>query len=162
MVPRKPRWVAAGQPIAFFPTRRHFGSSPCWNNVFFPRSASSFNCFDNNFFFDPFFFGSFSMLGAMPDTSSAYAMQSGLNEEALDAGNNSSSANANPVTLLQLLDGSMYGLTGYRVIGRDLHYTTTYGGQNSIPLDRIDFTQTLKLNANRQVPFTLEPKSTSN
>ena len=47
--------------------------------------------------------------------NAAYAMQSGLNEEALDAGNNSSSANANPVTLLQLLDGSMYELTSYQV-----------------------------------------------
>ena len=156
-----PKWSAVGQPVGFFPTRRHFGSSSCWNDVFFPRSASSLNCFDNNFFLDPFFFGSFSMLGAMPDPGSAYAEESGLNEDAVESGDNSPAANdGNPVTLLQLLDGSMYGLTSYRVIGRDLHYTTTYGGQNSIPLDRIDFTETLKLNAERQVPFVLEPKST--
>jgi hypothetical protein len=163
MLPPKPKWFAVGQPIGFLPQRRHFGSSPCWNNLFSPRSASRINCFDNNFFFDPFFFGSFSILGAMPDyPGSAYAVNSGLDEEVPDPGNNSPSANANPVTLLQLLDGSMYGLTSYQVIGHDLHYTTTYGGQNSIPLDRIDFTQTLKLNAERQVPFTLEPKSTPN
>jgi len=162
ILPHKPRWVAVGQPIGFFPTRRHFGSSPCWNNIFFPRSASSINCFDNNFFFDPFFFGSFSLLGALPDSSTAYAVESGLNEALPDAGSDSPSATANPVTLLQLLDGSMYGLTSYQVIGHDLHYTTTYGGQNSIPLDRIDFTQTLKLNAARQVPFVLEPKSNPN
>ena len=166
MAPRKPRWVVAGQPIGFFPARRRFGSSPCWNNIFFPRRTNGFNCFDNDFFFDPFLFGTFSIFGAVTDQGYGYALaDSNLNEEASDTGNDSpSSANAghdaNPVTLLQLLDGSMYGLTRYQVIGHDLHYTTTYGGQNSIPLDRIDFTQTLKLNAARQVPFTLEPKST--
>ena len=157
-----PKWVAFGQPPGFFPTHNRFGSSPCWNNMFFPRHTNGFNCFDNNFFFDPFFFGSFSLLGALPDANSAYAVEPGLDEAVPDAGSNSPSANANPITLLQLLDGSMYGLTSYQVIGHDLHYTTTYGGQNSIPLDRIDFTQTLKLNADRQVPFTLEPKSTPN
>lgn len=162
MLHPNPKWFAVGQPIGFFPSRRHFGSSPCWNNIFRPRPTSRFNCFGDSFFLDPFFFGSYSMLGTMPDPASAYALQSGLNEEALDAGNNFPSANANPITLLQLLDGSMYGLTSYHVIGHDLHYTTTYGGQNAVPLDRIDFTQTLRLNAERQVPFLLEPKSSPN
>jgi hypothetical protein len=164
-IPRRPRWVAAGHPIGFVPARRHFGSSPCWNNIFFPRRANGFNCFDNDFFFDPFLFGTFSIFGAVTDHSYGYALaDSAPSEEPSDAGNDSASfasagKDGNPVTLLQLLDGSMYGLTNYRVVGHDLHYTTTYGGQNSIPLDRIDFTQTLKLNAERHFPFLLEPKS---
>jgi hypothetical protein len=154
------KFAASNQHAPFVSRRRHFGFSACTNNAFLPHHRFTRDCFGNGFFLDPFFFGSFSMLGAMPDPSSAYAVQSGPNEEALDAGNNPTSANADQVTLLQLLDGSMYGLTSYQVIGHNLHYTTTYGGQNSIPLDRIDFTQTLRLNAARQVPFVLEPKST--
>jgi hypothetical protein len=66
-----------------------------------------------------------------------------------------------PVTLLQLRDGSMYGLVDYWVEDGRLHYKTTYGAQNSIELDRIDLEQTVHLNADRGVQFMLRPKHPS-
>jgi hypothetical protein len=62
------------------------------------------------------------------------------------------------MTLLQLRDGSMYGLTQYWVEGDNLHYFTTYGGENSVPIQRIDFEETVRLNADRGVDFVLRPK----
>lgn len=64
-----------------------------------------------------------------------------------------------PVTLLQLVDGPMYGLTDYWIEGDQLHYITTYGGQNAVPILRIDFEKTAKLNADQGVEFVLRPKS---
>jgi hypothetical protein len=66
-----------------------------------------------------------------------------------------------PVTLLQLRDGSMYGLTDYWVEDAELHYKTTYGGQNSVSFDKVDFEKTLQLNADRGVPFILRPNHVS-
>jgi hypothetical protein len=65
-----------------------------------------------------------------------------------------------PVTLLQLRDGSMYGLVDYWLEGGELHYTTTYGGQDSLGLERIDLEKTVKLNADRGVEFVMRPKAT--
>ena len=66
-----------------------------------------------------------------------------------------------PVTLLQLLDGPMYGLTDYWIEGDQLHYVTTYGGQNAVPIERIDFAKTAQLNADQGIEFVLRPKSAS-
>jgi hypothetical protein len=60
---------------------------------------------------------------------------------------------------LQLRDGSIYGLTDYWAEDGELHYTTTYGGQNSVPLKRIDFEKTVQLNADRGVEFVLPPEA---
>lgn len=62
------------------------------------------------------------------------------------------------VTLLQLKDGSMYGLTAYWVEGGELHYVTNYGGTNAVPLDRIDFAKTVQLNASHGQAFVLAQK----
>ena len=64
-----------------------------------------------------------------------------------------------PDTLLQLKDGSMYGLTAYWVEGGELHYVTNYGGANAIPLDRIDLAKTVQLNASRGQAFVLQERS---
>ena len=61
-----------------------------------------------------------------------------------------------PVTLLQLRDGSMYGLIRYWVDGERLHYVTDYGGENDLPLGRIDFAKTTQLNASRGTPLILQ------
>lgn len=63
------------------------------------------------------------------------------------------------VALLQLRDGSMYGLVDYLVEDGQLHYTTTYGGQDSLGLDRIDLEKTVQLNAERGIQFVLRPKT---
>lgn len=64
-----------------------------------------------------------------------------------------------PVTLLQLRDGSMYGLVDYWFEDGELHYTTSYGGQNSLGLDRIDLEKTVQLNTDRGIRFVLLPKT---
>ena len=69
--------------------------------------------------------------------------------------------NEQPVTLLQLYDGSMYGLVDYWVEDGQLYYTTTYAGQGSVGLDRIDLEKTVQLNAGRGVQFVLHPKTPS-
>jgi len=65
---------------------------------------------------------------------------------------------ARPITLLQLKNGWMYGLTDYWIEDGRLHYLTTYGGENSVPLEEIDFDKTVQLNAERGVEFVLRPK----
>ena len=65
------------------------------------------------------------------------------------------------VTLLQLKNGWMYGLTDYWVEGDNLHYVTNYGGKNSVPLDLIDLATTIRLNSERGVEFSLHTKRQS-
>jgi hypothetical protein len=61
-------------------------------------------------------------------------------------------------TLLQLKDGSMYGLSAYWVDGGELHYVTNYGGANAIALDEIDLAKTVQLNAAHGQAFVLAEK----
>ena len=65
------------------------------------------------------------------------------------------------ITLLQLKNGWMYGLTDYWVEGDSLNYVTNYGGQNSVPLDQIDLATTIPLNSERKVEFSLHTKGQS-
>lgn len=66
-----------------------------------------------------------------------------------------------PITLLQLKNGWMYGLTDYWVEGDNLHYVTNYGGKNSVPLDLIDLPTTIRLNSERGGEFSLHTKRES-
>jgi len=148
-----------------------------------------FDCFGGGFFFDPFFIGRFSgsfiasssflpfndqMPDYAPDDFTAEArpaqpshatglgessggMQNPATNNAIPPLNKAKSEQ--PVTLLQLRDGSMYGLVAYWVEDGQLHYTTTYGGQNSLGLDRIDLEKTVQLNAERGVQFVLHPNT---
>jgi hypothetical protein len=65
------------------------------------------------------------------------------------------------ITLLQLKNGWMYGLTDYWVEGDNLHYITNYGGKNSVPLDQIDLATTIRLNSERGIEFALHTKRRS-
>jgi hypothetical protein len=53
----------------------------------------------------------------------------------------------------------MYGLVDYWIEDGQLHYTTTYGGQNSLELDRIDLKTTVRLNDERGIEFVLRPNT---
>jgi hypothetical protein len=137
-----------------------------------------FNCFGDPFFFDSFFAGGFvaGYLGfnsfiAAGDLSAASGPMdfSPATDSAGESFESSTPAPAEdremspdapvtseaPVILLQLKDGSMYGLTRYWVEDGRLYYVTTYGGENSVPLDRIDIPKTVQLNADRNIPFVL-------
>ena len=149
--------------IGFFPRRRFgFGGCPFFDST---RHLLADNCLGAGFFFDPFFFGTFGdayLYDAQPDFW--YGGSSSSTEVA-----NETAAPVNPIaelegaekpiTLLQLRDGSMYGLTEYWVERDELHYITTYGGEDSLPFARIDMESTIKLNADRGVAFVLRPKS---
>jgi hypothetical protein len=151
------------------------------------RFGDGGNCSSDGFFFDPFFFGwfsgSFSYGSAFggatwfrdgtgpdradesPDEPNA-AYQRTISDAAYETANSSGSATPprdgvkaeSSITLLQLRDGSMYGLTDYWFKDGELHYRTTYGGENSLPFERIDFEKTVQLNAERDVPFVLPPQ----
>ena len=146
-----------------FRRNQFFNSGYCdpfrfsWRNALFP---GEFDCFRDSFFFDPFFYGASlntyfwsdsltdSGDSANPEGPPEAAENNGpLSAEEPGAAVPLPSSAEKPVALLQLLDGSMYGLTRYWLEGTTLHYVTTYGGENTVPLERVDFPKTLQLNA---------------
>lgn len=151
-----------------------FGGFP--SRHFFGRD---FDCFDGGFFADPFFLGGFlpGLFGAgkadaAPDVPNfdggESAGEDATTMEQAFSGNemlaepqppSPGSSKLKPTILVQLTDGSMYGLTAYRVEGDFLHYTTDYGGENSIPLSRVDFAKTKQLNAERGTSFSAPTNS---
>ena len=162
-----------------FPGRRGFGFDGC-GGFAFPRHrlffGDDFNCFGAGFFFDPFFLGGFSDSFVQSDAPEepqaeseaaqlageadlAAEVDAGVQQQATDdtLGITHEPKQDQLVTLMQLRDGSMYGLTDYWLEGSQLHYKTTYGGENSIPLDRVDLQKTAQLNADRGVVF--DPKA---
>lgn len=140
----------------------------------------NFDCFGGRFFIDSLFFGSFSgnlgidgtliELGALDGNIEASAGTTAENEmnhgfrgstaagtentvakgEGLPAG---PAKDERPSTLLVLLEGSMYGLTDYWLEDNRLHYLTTYGAQNSVPIESIDFEKTFQANKERGIEF---------
>ncbi|MGC1130999.1 MAG: hypothetical protein WA875_15665, partial [Candidatus Acidiferrales bacterium] len=85
-----------------------------------------------------------------------------------EAGN---SANANPATaaaanaqpfVLFMKDGSSYAVTDYWLAGGKLHYVTTYRGENTVDLSRLDVQKTVDHNAANGMKFELRsgPQST--
>jgi hypothetical protein len=142
-------------------SNRLFNSGFCdslrfsWHDFLFP---GDFACLDGGGF-DPLFYGgslrtdfwsdSLGNSQAWPESPESIAKAlPALPDEPPSAAPTLSNV-AEPVALLQLLDGSMYGLMRYWIEGTSLHYVTNYGGQNSVALDRIDFASTAKLNAAR-------------
>ena len=60
-----------------------------------------------------------------------------------------------PTVTIYLKDGSSYGVTDYWMADGNLHYVTTYGGENSISVEQLDLQKTVDENAGRGVNFTL-------
>ncbi|HEY6384576.1 MAG TPA: hypothetical protein VIX91_02725 [Candidatus Acidoferrum sp.] len=165
-----------------------FGGCPYgWFDYNF-RIGDNWNCSNDGFFFDSFFSGWYSgALPNGPAFGGTTWFEGGTTADSTaeslaepnpaypptssDSTNEaqSSSRNTTPspsgmkaeqrITLLQLRDGSMYGLADYWVKDGELHYTTTYEGQNSLPFERIDFEKTVQLNADRGLSFVLPPQS---
>ncbi len=113
------------------------------------------------FVFDPFLLRNAEMVQqtagepAEPPASGTYEPEAGIVEPVPEAG--MSRRVSAPLTLLVFTDGSMYGVVDYWLDGRGLHYLTSYGGENSVPLERVDLYATAKANWERGVPFTLRP-----
>lgn len=71
----------------------------------------------------------------------------------------SSAADGSPtVTVLYLKNGYSVGVTDYYLENEKLHYLTTYGGQDEVPIDAVDLQRTVNENASMGVPFVLHPK----
>jgi len=66
-------------------------------------------------------------------------------------------ANASPLILLVLKDGTIYGVTDYWLDGGQLHYLASYGGANTLSLDHLDLQKTVDENWKRGVSFVLRP-----
>src|SRR5487761_966555 len=102
----------------------------------------------------PFFGPTFGFQG---DSFSAGGEPQDVGSSASDLSSTPTASSAGgadrPVTLLQLKNGWMYGLTDYWVEGNNLYYVTNYGGKNSAPLDLIDLGTTIRLNSERGVEF---------
>ncbi len=61
-----------------------------------------------------------------------------------------------PLTLLVFKNHSIYAVTDYWVEGDQLHYVTSYGAHNTVPLDQLDVEFSTKLNAERNIKFELK------
>lgn len=137
-----------------------------------PFFEADFGCFQRGFFFDPFFLAGFDSLtfgdwgGGAPFVAPDLMGSGDENQPPSASGDEDAArpdseavkerqADKAPETLLQLTNGTMYGLTAYWPEGDRLHYVTSYGGENSVPLAQIDFGETVKLNAERGVRFEL-------
>jgi hypothetical protein len=62
---------------------------------------------------------------------------------------------AKPPVTIYLRDGSSYGVRDYWLAGGSLHYVTSYGGENSIPVEKLDLQRTVDANAAAGVSFVL-------
>lgn len=158
-----------------FPGHRFFSSGYCdsfrfsWRRFLLP---GEFDCFDDGFLLDPFFYGaswnayfwSDSLIDS-GDSANSSAPAGAVDNDMGTSGAEPGAAAplppkaGEPVALLQLLDGSMYGVTRYWLVGTTLHYLTTYGGENNVPLERVDFANTQRLNAERGTRLDLTQNS---
>jgi len=148
-----------------FPSFCGFGGfGPCFFQPFFgPR------------FFSPFFFPSFFPF--LPFDGGVRVIDAGVsggegppNEpsptEATEAGDSLEALPSSPaqpaapakLAVLVLKDGWTYEVTDYWVENGQLRYVTSYGGENAVPLEAIDFDQTAQQNWERGVEFVLRPK----
>jgi hypothetical protein len=59
--------------------------------------------------------------------------------------------------VIWLKDGYSSELAAYWLQDGQLHYRTSYGGENSVPLDRIDFARTAEDNSQRGAQFNVSP-----
>jgi hypothetical protein len=62
-----------------------------------------------------------------------------------------------PLTVFYFSDGSSYAVKDYWLDNGQLHYVTSYGGENAIALDRVDLQRTVDENAKNGIDVTLRP-----
>jgi hypothetical protein len=162
--PRRP--ISGTRPSAPLFLRRPPLRNPCFGHAF----CADFG-FGSPVFCDPLFgFGTcFPSFGLTFGFQGNFLATGGESEDgtssASDLGSTPTASTADgadhPITMLQLRNGWMYGLTDYWVEGNNLHYVTNYGGKNSVPLDLIDLATTIRLNSERGVEFSLHTKRQS-
>lgn len=62
------------------------------------------------------------------------------------------------VTVLYLKNGYSVGVTDYHLDEGELHYMTTYGSEDSVPISQVDLQRTVNENASMGVTFILHPR----
>jgi hypothetical protein len=141
---------------------RHSGFAGCPDSGFSRAFlwGSGVDCWSGGLFFDPsrggFVGYDFPVTGGgLPGTADRPTgiLAYGGSDGSLDDAGSAKSA-----TLLALADGSEFALTQYWLEGHELHYITTYGGRNSLPVERIDLDRTVADNAARGIRFVLKPR----
>lgn len=144
--------------------------------------VSPYNCFFNGFntvcfgqpfgnpffgqgFFSPFWsvgFGGFETFETMDNSVGATVGATDVGPYSSDIVPEAQAAQAasptNPPGVIVLTDGTAYEVTDYWLDGGRLHYLTSYGGENSIPLDRLNLEETVKQNWQHGITFTLRPE----
>jgi hypothetical protein len=80
-----------------------------------------------------------------------------LYEGTEDAAEVEAATAAGPLTVIYFKDGSSYGVRDYWMDAGQLHYVTSYGGENSVDSDRVDLQRTVDENAKNGIEFTLRP-----
>jgi hypothetical protein len=94
--------------------------------------------------------------GAGANSSASGGAESGA------IGESRAEATRAPDTLIYLADGTNYSVTSYWLAGGALHYVTSYGGGNAIPIGQIDLQRTVDANAAQGIQFTLRPAPLTN
>lgn len=158
----------------FFTSGAPFAQPFCFFNGFTTVCTSQLG-FSSPFGFSPFGFGSsfwgWPYMNTGYDYQTAAAPQPAEQQpENLEANEYSTwqpgtvpeplppeQANASPLILLVLKDGTVYGVTDYWLEGGQLHYLASYGGANTLSLDQLDLQKTVDENWKRGVSFVLRP-----
>jgi hypothetical protein len=140
---------------------------------FFGRRFFRRRFFRPRFFGPQFFFGFFPVVGIEAGEYAPSAAPAGEAEEDAaiipsaatgGAPSDAESMAAAPdhrrpgTTLLVLRDGSVYSVVDYWLGSDDwrVHYVTTYGGKNAVPLDRVDVFKSIEVNLQRGGDFILD------
>ncbi len=141
-----------------------FGFSNCFGNPFFSPFFLPFGTgFSGGIFLgDPFFGHSSGLRTVAPQGQvEAYEPPSESGRympDALTPAVPEEEEAPKQVTLLALKDGTMYGITDYWLDHGQLHYVTSYGGGNALPLHRVDLDKTVQLNSAMGIDFVLRDK----
>ncbi len=143
-----------------------FGRAPFFGSPFFGFRRRFFG---PRFFGAPFFFPGFVTEVEPEEAPSAPAEEEQPDpaiipsNQVWDGPSDAESMAAAPAeprpgpTLLVLKDGSVYSVVDYW-LGSDwrVHYVTTYGGENSVPLDLVDVMKSMQVNMARGGSFILD------
>lgn len=135
-----------------------FGCNSFWNSGWGCNGFDWGNGWGPGYGFGAYYpIGAYDQSDSQDDTSRIYGPYAWQNPPESDSGAQSSVSVSESPTLIYLKDGTSYAVTNYWLGDSKLHYVTTYGGENAIAVNDLDFQRTVDENAQRGVAFTLKP-----
>jgi len=96
--------------------------------------------------------------GSSGSGSSSYVAPNSDTQVQPAAASAGTAAESKPATLLYFKDGTSVGVTEYWLADDQLHYITTYGGENMVRMSRLDLQRTVDENSRRSIEFILAPQ----